>query len=146
MSEHKPNAKLLRTAGLALHYLEILGLTVISIATIFAGIEEVVKMVSAGKVTLADLLLLFIYLEVLTMVAIYLESGSLPVRMPMYIAMVALARHLILDMKEITEWEIIATSAAVLVLALAVLVIRYGHVRFSYDAATRDGTRQPHDD
>ena len=46
-------------------------------------------------VTLADLLLLFIYLEVLAMVTIYLDSGKLPVRMPLYIAIVALARYMI---------------------------------------------------
>lgn len=127
-----------------LFYLEVVGLTVITVATMAAGVEEVAKMISARKVTLGDLLLLFIYLEVLTMVAVYLQSGALPIRMPLYIAMVALARHLILDMKEITEWEIIATSAAILVIAVAVLVIRFGHVRFPYDAAYRD-SRKPVD-
>lgn len=47
-------------------------------------------MITARTVTLADLLLLFIYLEVLAMVAMYLESGKLPVKMPLYIAIVEL--------------------------------------------------------
>ena len=51
-------------------------------------------MVQAMRVTLAALLLLFIYLEVLAMIGVYLDSGKLPVRMPMYIAIVALARSL----------------------------------------------------
>lgn len=124
--------------------LEIVGLAVIAIATIVAGIEEVAKMISHRTVTLADLLLLFIYLEVLTMVAVYLESGALPIRMPLYIAIVALARHLILDMKEMTEWAIISTGVAILVIAAAVLLIRYGHIRFPYEPAQRqdqDGRR-----
>lgn len=88
-------------------------------------------MVAKREVSLADLLLLFIYLEVLAMVGVYLESGSLPIRMPLYIAMVALARHLILDMKNITELEIIATSAAILIIAAAVLVTHVGHMRIT---------------
>jgi protein PsiE len=94
-------------------------------------------MITQRAVTLADLLLMFIYLEVLTMVKVYLESGALPIRMPLYIAMVALARHLVLDMKELSEWELIATAVGILVLALAVLVIRYGHLRFPYESPRR---------
>jgi protein PsiE len=146
MSDPTSHPRLRAVAGRMLFYLEVVGLTVITVATLAAGAEEVAKMISAGKVTLGDLLLLFIYLEVLTMVAVYLESGALPIRMPLYIAMVALARHLILDMKEITEWEIIATSVAILVIAVAVLLIRFGHVRFPYDGASRDGARRVKND
>ena len=139
MADHQTNPRLLRAAGQSLLWLEMAGLLVIALATLVAGVEEVAKMISARKVTLADLLLLFIYLEVLTMVAVYLESGALPIRMPLYIAMVALARHLILDMKEMSEWAIIATSVAILVIAIGVLVIRFGHVRFPYESTARDG-------
>ena len=117
----------------AIRLFELLGLAIISIATLVAGAIEVMHMVQSMEVTLADLLLLFIYLEVLTMVGIYLESGALPVRMPLYIAMVALARHMILDMKAMSEWALIATAAAILILAGAVLLIRYGHFRLPYD-------------
>ena len=133
MSEPLHSDRIQRIAGRIISYFETLGLGVIAIATLFAGLHEVRSMVEVGVVTLADLLLLFLYLEVLTMVAIYLESGSLPVRMPMYIAMVALARHLILDMKSMSESAIIATAAAILIIALAVLAIRFGHVRFPYE-------------
>jgi protein PsiE len=131
-----------RFAGLsrfALNAIEDLGLVVIALAAIVAGVQEVLLMIEAGRVTLADLLLLFIYLEVFTMVGLYFESGQLPVRMPLYIGMVALARYLILDMKEMDAWRMIAVAAAVLLLALAVLVIRYGHVRFPYGRADRGG-------
>jgi protein PsiE len=127
----------IRTGRRGLSVVEILGLAVIAVATVVAGIQEVDKMITQRAVTLADLLLMFIYLEVLTMVKVYLESGALPIRMPLYIAMVALARHLVLDMKELSEWELIATAAGIFVLALAVLVIRYGHLRFPYESPRR---------
>lgn len=134
--------RIAKVAARVLTYVELIGLTVISIATLVAGGQEVADMITARQVTLADLLLLFIYLEVLSMVAVYLESGALPVRMPLYIAMVALARHLILDMKGLTEWQIMAVSGAVLVLAGAVLLIRYGHVRFPYEVPREGAPRE----
>lgn len=109
-----------------------IGLLIIALATIIAVGFELASMVEARVVTLADLLLLFIYLEVLAMVAMYLESGKLPVRMPLYIAIVALARYLVLDMKNLGLWEMMAISASALIIALAVLVIRFGHARYPY--------------
>ncbi|WP_303900884.1 phosphate-starvation-inducible protein PsiE [Thiohalomonas denitrificans] len=111
---------------------EDIGLFIILLATIVAAGQEIWHMVVIGTVRLADLLLMFIYLEVVAMVASYWNSGQLPVRMPLYIGMVALARYLILDMKAMDGWRILAVAGAVLVLGLAVLVIRYGHVRFPY--------------
>lgn len=118
---------------IALTWVQDIGLLIIGISTIIAVGIEVMVMIDARTVTLADLLLLFIYLEVISMVAIYLDSGKLPVRMPIYIAIVALARYLILDMKALDTWRIMGVAAAALVLALAVLVIRFGHTRFPYD-------------
>jgi len=111
---------------------EDLGLLIVAIATVIAMVHEVWGMIEARTVTLADLLLLFIYMEVLAMVGIYLKCGKLPVRMPLYIAMVALARYLILDMKAMDNWRIIAVAGAGLLLGAAVLVIRYGHHRYPY--------------
>lgn len=115
-----------------LAYVEHVGLMVIAVATVVAMTEEVLLMISAGHVRLADLLLMFIYLEVLTMVGLYYNSGKLPVRFPLYIGMVALARYLILDMKEMDVWRMLAVAVAIGVLALSVLLIRYGHVRYPY--------------
>jgi protein PsiE len=112
--------------------LQMAGLGVIALATVVAIGQEIWKMVDARAVTLADLLLLFIFLEVLAMVGMYLESGQLPVRLPLYIAIVALARYLALDMKAMSPWEVVAVAAAALVLAATVLVIRYGHLRYPY--------------
>lgn len=110
--------------------IELTGLVIIALATVFASVIEVMQMVSAGVVTLSDLLLLFLYLEVLAMVAIYLESGKLPIRLPLYIAIIAMARYLILDMKELSEWEMLAIGVTIILIALAVLTLRYGSRKF----------------
>lgn len=129
MAEH------IRAAGKrAATLIEDLGLLAILLATVVAAGQEVWHMVASGSVRLADLLLLFIYLEVVAMVHAYWQSGQLPVRMPLYIGMVALARYLILDMKAMEEWRILAVAGAILLLGLAVLVVRFGHVRFPYEA------------
>ena len=112
--------------------IETIGLVVITLATGVAGVIEVRTMIAANTVTLADLLLLFLYLEIFAMVGVYFQSGQLPVRFPIYIAIVALARYLVLDMKSLDVWRMVGVTASMLLLAVAVLVIRYGHVRFPY--------------
>ncbi|MDK9726094.1 MAG: phosphate-starvation-inducible PsiE family protein [Sterolibacteriaceae bacterium MAG5] len=112
--------------------IEYLGLLVIAFATTTAMYQEVLVMVEAKRVQLADLLLMFLYLEVLAMIGHYFKSGQLPVRFPLYIAMVALARYMILDLKEMTEWRMLAVAGAIFLLTAAVLLIRYGHVRYPY--------------
>lgn len=117
----------------AIVLVENLGLVIIAVATVIAVGIEVASMIEERTVTLADLLLLFIYLEVLSMVAIYLESGKLPVRMPLYIAIVALARYLILDMKSIDDWRLLSIAGAILLISIAVFIHRYGHVKYPYE-------------
>jgi protein PsiE len=117
----------------ALVWLERCGLVLVVIATVLSVAHEVGRMIHAGTVTLGDLLMLFLYLEVLSMVNSYFASGKLPMRYPIYIAMVALARYLLLDMKELTESHMLAVAGAILILALSVLVMRFGHSRFPYE-------------
>jgi protein PsiE len=126
------------TGKTALTIIQDIGLLLIAIATVVALGIEVMHMIDARTVTLADLLLMFIYLEVFAMVSIYLESGKLPVRMPLYIAIVALARYLILDMKGMDTWKMIGIAGAALILAIAILVIRYGHLKYPYSSSQDD--------
>ena len=123
-----------------LDIVELAGLLIIAFATTVAIWQEAATMIEARKVTLADLLLMFLYLEVLAMIGQYFRSGHIPVRYPLYIAMVALARYLILDIKDLTELRVVATAGAILLLTLAVLAIRYGHVKFPYreDETSKD--------
>ena len=115
-----------------LSLVEHIGLLVIAIATVFAMVGEIIVMLRAMQVTLADLLLLFLYLEVLAMVGAYYRSGKLPVRFPLYIGMVALARYLVLDIKGMDDWRMLAVTGSILLLTLAVLLVRIGHVRYPY--------------
>lgn len=132
--EHNYDARPMRDRilGDAIQIIEYVGLVIITIATIIAGIVEVNHMITVQKVTLGDLLLLFLYLEVLAMISIYLKSGKLPIRFPIYIAIVALARLMILDLKELTEWEMMAIAGAITLLTFAVLVLRFGHQTYPY--------------
>lgn len=121
---------------------EIAGLAATGFATTWAIGAEILLMIRQGSVTLADLLLMFLYLEVLAMIGQYLRTGQIQVRFPLYIAMVALARYLIIDTKEIGEWRLLAIASSILLLTVAVLVVRYGHVRFPYrDDGERAATR-----
>ena len=126
-------SKLKESGYRTLVLVENIGLLIIALSTVIAIGFEVVQMLEAMKVTLADLLLLFIYLEVLTMVGIYLKTGKLPVRVPLYIAVVAIARYMILDMKNLDTLRVLGLAGAVLILAVAILAIRYGHTKYPYN-------------
>ena len=108
------------------------GLGIILLATVVAGGIEIHHMWVQRTVMLTDLLLMFIYVETVTMVKIYWESGKLPVRMPLYIAIVAVARYLIIDVKDMDALRVIAVASSILVIATAVLVVRWGHVKLPY--------------
>jgi protein PsiE len=116
----------------AISIIEHVGLLIVLVAALFAGTQEIAAMWHSGRVGVSDLLLLFIYLEVVTMSSVYWRIGRLPVRIPLYIAMVAMSRHLILNTSEVSPWTIVAESGAILILALAVLMVRYGHTRMPY--------------
>ncbi|MCD8548809.1 MAG: phosphate-starvation-inducible PsiE family protein [Aeromonadaceae bacterium] len=122
-----------RSGNRALGLVEDVGLLVVGVMTVIAMGQEVWTVFLNRHVSLADLLLMFIYLEVLAMVGLYLKSGKLPVRMPLYIVIVALARYMALDMKNLETWRMLGLAGAILVVALAILVIRFGHARYPYD-------------
>jgi len=116
---------------------EDVGLSIILLSTLVAGSIEVHHMWVQRNVMLEDLLLMFIYVETMTMVKVYWESGKLPVRMPLYIAIVAVARYLIIDIKDMDAWRAIAVSSAIFMLAVSVLIVRWGHVKLEYPKSSR---------
>ena len=120
------------TVKKALHFSEHIALVVIMVATVVAIVQELLLMIENRHVRLSDLLLLFIYLEVIAMIGIYYEEHRLPVRYPLYIAMVALARYIILDSKDLTWQGLIGIGVTILLLAAAVFLHRYGHVKYPY--------------
>jgi protein PsiE len=121
-----------RIALSLLQWVENLGLLIILAATLTAGYSEVQTMIAVGRVTLADLLLLFLYLEIITMLGLYYKEGKLPVRYPIYIAIVALTRYIVLGMKEMDKFTLIAITGAILMLTLSALLLRFGQTRMPY--------------
>jgi phosphate starvation-inducible membrane PsiE len=93
-------------------------------------------MVAQGRATLADILLLFIYLEIGAMVGVYFKTTRLPVRYLIYIAITALARVLIeiVGAEHQTGTDILVVSGAILLLSFAVLVLRFGSHRYPSDS------------
>jgi protein PsiE len=112
--------------------IEYAGLVLVLLATIVAAAQEVGGMLRAAHVDASDILLLFIYLEIVTMSGVYWRTGRLPVRMPLYVAMVALARHLMLDSTDLASLSVLAPAGAILLLGVSVLVVRYGHIHLPY--------------
>jgi len=118
--------------------LELFGLVVILIATFIAAGLDVAEMIADRQVDLADLLLLFLYLEVLAMIGAYLKTGRLPIRYPIYIGIIALARYLVLEVKDLEAWKMLAVGATMLILAGTVLLLRYGHLKLPYPESELD--------
>ena len=63
--------------------IQLLTLIIILISTIIAIGSELYQMFKIQTVTLADLLLLFLYLEVLAMVRVFWESQSIQITLPL---------------------------------------------------------------
>ena len=112
-------------------------LAIIALLTILATFEEVLKIYHANSVQLADLLLLFIYTEVLGMIGIFFVSNRIPITLPIFIAMTAISRLIILQGKEMDMSFLLYEAGAILVLALAVLVVRFKPLR-AYGYQTDD--------
>tara|TARA_B000000609_G_scaffold102430_1_gene78507 strand:+ start:82 stop:411 length:330 start_codon:yes stop_codon:yes gene_type:complete len=87
--------------------------------------SELYQMFKIQTVTLADLLLLFLYLEVLAMVRVFWESQSIQITLPLFIAITALSRFIILQGKSINPEILVYEAGAILLIALAILVLRF---------------------
>ena len=103
-------------------------LVVIAFLTAYAVIVEMFVVLSERAVKLTDLLLLFIYAEVLGMVAAFYKFRKIPITVPIFIAITALCRLIILQGKGINTIDLLYESGAILLLALAALAIRWNLV------------------
>ena len=105
--------------------IQLLALVIILGATVIAFGIEIYQMIEVQKVTLADLLLLFLYLEVLAMVRVFWESQSIQITLPLFIAITALARFIILQGKSINPEVLMYEAGAIVLIAIAILVLRF---------------------
>ena len=107
--------------------LQLLLLGIILLSTIIAVILEIRTMFLNQTVTLADLLLMFLYLEVLAMVRVFWSQQSISITLPLLIAITALARFIILQGKEMDPTALVYEAVAILLIAGAIVVLRLRH-------------------
>jgi len=100
-------------------------LALIAFLTIVAVSQEVLHIIKNAKVELADLLLLFIYTEVLGMIGIFYVSNRIPITLPLFIAMTAISRLIILQGKGMEPITLLYEAGAIFIIAAACLVVRY---------------------
>jgi|TARA_B100000780_G_scaffold278848_1_gene253999 protein PsiE len=122
--------------------IEKLLLILIMLATLVAVGAEIMHMVEYRTVELSDLLLLFIYAEVMGMLAAYYNSNRIPVTLPLIIAMTALSRMIILQSKELDKIVLIYESGSILLLSIAALIMSIKD-KYSLDKLKNRVFRQP---
>ena len=108
--------------------LEKIVLSVLIVCTIIAIGMEIQGMIAVYKVTLADILLLFIYIEIIGMIKEYWVSKMIRMSYPLFIAMTALARMIIMQRKDVDPSAYVYESVAILILAIAIVVLRVRHM------------------
>ena len=113
-----------KVAGL-IKFAEKVLLVSIALLTVFATLEEIWKIYLQGTVQLADLLLLFIFTEVLGMIGIFFVSKRIPITLPSFIAITAITRLIILQGKDMDMISLLYEAGAILILSLAILAVRF---------------------
>ena len=113
----------------AFHYLALFGIGAI---TAYAAIMTFIDMLQKGGISVDDILLLFIYLELGAMVGIYFKTNHMPIRFLLYVAITALTRLLIGDVSHhnAPDLGIIYLCGGILLLAFAILVVRFASSRY----------------
>lgn len=102
---------------------QLLGLFVIGGTVVWAAVNEYMQMIQQGNAGLDGILLLFIYLELGAMVGIYFKTSHLPVRFLLYVAITALTRLLVVDVKKMPDQHILVITGAIAILVMAVATI-----------------------
>ena len=98
-------------------------LLTIALATLFATASEIIRIIEIQEVNLSDLFLLFIYAEVLGMVASFYANNRIPVTLPLIIAMTALTRMIIQESKDLNAINIIYEATGILILAISAYIM-----------------------
>ena len=112
---------------------DLVALFVIGGTVVWSAVYAYIGMVEQGYADIKDILLLFIYLELGAMVGIHFKTHRLPVEFLLYVAITALTRVLVIDLKAMPDLRILVISGAIVVIALAVLVLHVGRSKFPTD-------------
>jgi|TARA_B110000259_G_scaffold93947_1_gene108781 protein PsiE len=114
----------------AIRNIQLVAVVAVLIATIIAFFVELTLMYETKTVGLADLLLMFIYIEVLGLVRSYWETRSVRITYPLVIAITALARYIILQDKDSDPANLIYIALAILIVSLATVVVRFRNSKY----------------
>ena len=114
----------------AIRNIQLVAVIAVLIATIIAFFVELTLMYETKTVGLADLLLMFIYIEVLGLVRSYWETRSVRITYPLVIAITALARYIILQEKDSDPTNLIYIALAILIVSLATVVVRFRNSKY----------------
>jgi len=110
---------------------QLAALFVLGATIMWAAVHEYLLMIQAGRAKLDDILLLFIYLELGSMVGIYFKTNRLPVLFLLYVAITALTRFLVIDIKDLPVDSLLIVTGAILLLTLSVLVLQIASSKFT---------------
>ena len=110
--------------------IQLVAVVVVLVSTIIAFFLEMKEMYENKDIALADLLLMFIYIEVIGLVRSYWETQSVRITYPLIIAITALARFIILQDKESDPVNLIYISLAILIVAVATVIIRFRNSKY----------------
>ena len=119
---------------------QVVALFVIGATIVWSAAHDYFRMIQAGRAGLDDILLLFIYLELGTIVGIYFKTDRLPVLFLLYVAITALTRFLAIDVKDLSIPSVIAVTGSIFVLTLAVLVVQIATSRFAPESRNKGST------
>jgi len=138
---HKAKDKLDRLGDALVNGFQLTALFVIGATIVWSAAHDYLAMIETGRARLDDILLLFIYLELGTIVGIYFKTDRLPVIFLLYVAITALTRFLAVDIKDLSAERVLVVTGSIFVLTLAVLVVQIATSRFP--SATEDQRGSP---
>ena len=113
-----------------IRFIQITAVLLILAGAIIGFLSEVNLMIQKMKVELADLLLLFIYVEVMGMIRVYLLNEEIRITYPLIIAITAISRLIILQKKDLDPSILIYESVAIMIIAVAIIVLRLRYLSF----------------
>jgi len=110
--------------------IQVTSVLIILSGAVIGFVSEINLMIEKMKVELADLLLLFIYVEVMGMIRVYLLNEEIRITYPLIIAITAISRLIILQKKDLDPSILIYESVAILIIAIAIIVLRLRYLTF----------------
>ena len=121
-----------------IRFIQVFAVLLIFIGSLIGFSLEILHMLEIRKIQLADLLLLFIYVEVMGMIRVYLLQEEIRITYPLIIAITAISRLIILQKKDLDPAILIYESVAILILAIAIIVLKMRYINFFKEDKSND--------